>query len=56
VRRGVDYANLRERLAARGLEVSESSLRNKVSRGTFAADFFLHCLAAMDVQNLRLTE
>jgi len=56
VRRGVDYADLRERLAARGLEVSESSLRNKVSRGTFAADFFLHCLAAMDVQNLRLTE
>ncbi len=56
VRRDVSYANLAVRLAERGIEATEASMRNKVSRGTFSADFFLHCLAAMDVPVLRLTE
>ncbi len=56
VRRDVSYADLAERLAARGVEATEASMRNKVSRGTFSADFFLHCLAAMDVPVILLTE
>lgn len=56
VRRNVSYADLSGRLAERGIEVSEAALRNKVSRGGFAADFFLQALRAIGVESLRLTE
>ena len=39
-----------------GIEDSEVNLRNKINRGTFSAAFFLQCLAAMDVNELRLGE
>ncbi|QUL36818.1 DUF6471 domain-containing protein [Erythrobacter sp. JK5] len=56
VRREVSYADLSELLAAEGIEASEASIRNKVSRGSFTADFFLSALAVMNVETLRLTE
>ena len=56
VRRDLSYADLAERLAAQGHATTEASLRNKVSRGTFSADFLIHCMTAMDVPVLRLTE
>ncbi len=56
VRRGIDYDGLRDRLAEIGVEETNASLRNKVSRGSFTADFFLNALTAMGVTNLRLDE
>jgi hypothetical protein len=56
VRRDVSYAELSGRLAEVGIDLSEAALRNKVSRGGFAADFFLQALRAIGVENLRLTE
>ena len=56
VRRDVSYADLSSRLAEAGIELSEAALRNKVSRGGFAADFFLQALRAIGVETLRLTE
>lgn len=56
VRRDVSYADLSSRLAEGGIELSEAALRNKVSRGGFAADFFLQALRAIGVETLRLTE
>jgi hypothetical protein len=54
VRAGVTYDELVRRLARRGQAGSSASLRNKLSRGTFTADFFLQCLLALEVKNLRL--
>lgn len=55
-RREITYDGLVEALKA--LEVTETnqSLRNKFSRGSFTADFFLQCLAAMNVQVVRIAE
>jgi len=44
------------RLAQAGEGFSEAALRNKVSRGSFTADFFLSVLAVMNVDTLRLTD
>ena len=56
VRRGVSYADLAMMLAEVGVDASEASIRNKVSRGAFTADFFLSVLAVMGVETLRLTD
>lgn len=56
VRRGVSYADLARLLGEAGIEASEASIRNKVSRGAFTADFFLSVLAVMGVETLRLTD
>ena len=56
VRRDVSYQELADRLAEAGENFSEAALRNKVSRGSFTADFFLSVLAVMNVETLRLTE
>lgn len=56
VRRDVSYQELADRLAQAGEDFSEAALRNKVSRGSFTADFFLSVLAVMNVETLRLTD
>ena len=56
VRRAVSYADLAKMLAEAGIEASEASIRNKVSRGAFTADFFLSVLAVMGGETLRLTD
>jgi hypothetical protein len=56
VRRDVSYQELADRLAEAGEDFSEAALRNKVSRGSFTADFFLSVLAVMNVDTLRLTD
>lgn len=53
-KRGVSYADLVAKLGALGVESSEASLRNKVSRGGFSAVFLLQCMAAMEVMTLHL--
>ena len=53
-KRGVSYADLVAKLETLGVESSEASLRNKVSRGGFSAAFLLQCMAAMGVMTLHL--
>lgn len=55
-RRAISYEDLVARLAEAGVKETNASLRNKLSRGSFTADFFLQSLAAMKVSSLRLDE
>ena len=53
-RKGVTYAQLVEKLAEIGVDEKEANVKNKLSRGKFTAAFFLQCLSAIGVQDLRL--
>jgi hypothetical protein len=53
-RKGVTYAILVEKLAAIGIDEKEVNVRNKLSRGKFTAAFFLQCLTAIGITELRL--
>ncbi len=55
-RRGMAYRDLAERLGQIGIDENERNLANKISRGGFTAAFFLQCMAAIGVQNLRLDD
>ncbi|MFO6446172.1 DUF6471 domain-containing protein [Erythrobacter sp. NE805] len=50
------YPDLVRALAGIRIQDNERNLSNKIGRGTFSAGFFLQCLAAMEVKNLRLDE
>lgn len=52
----VTYAELAKRLKKHGLEETEASITSKLNRGTFAATFFLACLAALELEGLRLED
>ena len=56
VRRGVNYAQLVEKLGAIGVTETEANLRNKVSRGSFTAAFLIQCLTALGASVVRLEE
>ena len=51
-RRDKTYRQLAERLANMGLAETESSVRNKLSRGSFSFAFGLQCLHALGVTAL----
>ena len=53
-RKGVTYAQLVEKLAALGIEEKEVNVRNKLSRGKFAAAFLLQCLSSIGATDFRL--
>jgi hypothetical protein len=53
-RAGVSYRELAERLEKHGLEETEASIASKLSRGTFAATFFLASLAAIGCQSVEI--
>jgi hypothetical protein len=53
-RQGVTYAQLVEKLAAIGIDEKEVNVRNKLSRGSFTAAYFLQCLSAIGTSDLRL--
>lgn len=55
-RRGLTYDGLVAALAEQGISETNQSLRNKFSRGSFTADFFLMCLSAMKVTSIRVAE
>ena len=52
----VGYRELAERLKKHGIKETEASIANKLSRGTFAATFFLAALVALEVQGIRLED
>lgn len=53
-KRGLTYADLTRRLKLFGVDDNERNIRNKVARGTFSAVFFMQCLQAIGVRNLRI--
>jgi hypothetical protein len=55
-RAGVGYKELAERLNKHGLEETETSITGKLARGSFATSFFLACLAALELDGLRLED
>jgi len=55
-RAGVTYGELARRLEAHGLKETEDSISAKLARGTFAATFFLACLAALEMEGMQLED
>ena len=53
-RREMTYADLSEKLALLGVHETEANLRNKISRGSFTAAFFVQCLLAMGCRGIRI--
>ena len=54
-RANVTYEELAERLKKHGLkDETRDSIAAKLKRGTFAATFFLACLAAIEMEGMRL--
>ena len=53
-RHGVTYAELVVKLAKIGIAEKEVNVRNKLSRGSFTAAYFIQCLEALGVRDLRL--
>lgn len=53
----VTYEELARRLRKHGYRAeTQASITNKLARGTFAATFFLACLAALDLDGVALKE
>ncbi len=55
-RAGIGYKELAERLNRHGLEETETSITGKLARGTFAASFFLACLAVLEIEGVQLED
>jgi hypothetical protein len=47
---------LAERLSKHGMGEAETSITGKLARGTFAASFFLACLAVLEMEGIRLED
>ena len=55
-RADVTYEELARRLREHGLEETESSVTNKLSRGTFPATFFLASMKAIGRENINVAD
>ena len=51
-RRNVTYSELVEKLERFGVTEKEENIRNKLSRGKFAAVFFLQCMEAIGATSI----
>lgn len=54
VKRGITNADLVLLLNEAGLAETKASVDSKISRGTFSAAFFLHCLSVMKCSKIEL--
>lgn len=52
-RYGVTFRGLAVRLEALGAHEREDSLRNKINRGAFSFAFFLQCMMALGIDDVR---
>lgn len=52
--RGMRYTGLAEALKGMGVTETATQLNRKINRGKFSAAFFLQCLVAMGVTDLKL--
>ena len=55
-RASVTYEGLAERLKKHGFAETKASIANKLARATVPAAFFLACLAALELEGVRLEE
>jgi Domain of unknown function (DUF6471) len=55
-RADVTYEGLAARLKKHGLNETRDSVAAKLKRGTFAATFLLACLAALELEGVRLED
>lgn len=56
-RADVTYEELAKRLRKHGLPTeTKDSIKAKLMRGTFAATFFLACIAALDLEGISLND
>lgn len=56
-RAGITYAELAQRLHEHGLpDETENSIKAKLKRGSFAATFFIACLAALELEGVALED
>jgi hypothetical protein len=55
-RADVTYEELAARLREHGLSETRDSIAAKLKRGTFAATFLIGCLAALEIEGLRLED
>jgi len=53
-RKGVSYKQLADKLGEIGVTDTEANIKNKISRGGFTAVFFIQCLVAIGVTELRV--
>ncbi len=53
-RKDVKYQDLVERLEKIGIKETQSSITNKLSRGSFSFAFFLQCMEVLDVKEIRM--
>lgn len=53
-KKGVDYKTLQSKLAEIGIEVSYGGLANRINRGAYNMAFFLQCMEALDIKEIRL--
>lgn len=53
-RRQITYDQLAAKLAETGVSETAVNLRNKIARGGFSAAFFLKCLEAIGVTEIKL--
>ncbi|MBB6054472.1 DUF6471 domain-containing protein [Tolumonas osonensis] len=51
---GMSYEELIQRLAAIGVDESYKGIANKINRGTFSFVFFMQCMKALGVNEIRL--
>jgi Domain of unknown function (DUF6471) len=50
--RGLNYPQLAQLLAEKGLDIAPKTLSRRINRGTFDAGFFLRCLTALGVETI----
>jgi hypothetical protein len=50
------YVELAKRLKKHGFKETEASVTNKLKRGAFAATWLLACLAALEMEGIRLED
>lgn len=55
-RADVSYKELADRLEKHGIKETEASIASKLSRGTFAATFFLSSLVAIGCETVSLED
>jgi hypothetical protein len=53
---GVTYVEMIRRLRKHGFKETEASFTMKLGRGAFAASFLLACLAALELEGIRLED
>ncbi|MDD5272365.1 MAG: DUF6471 domain-containing protein [Methylovulum sp.] len=53
-RASIGYEELTERLAAIGIEETYKAVAAKINRGSFSFAFFVQCMKALGIDNIRI--